>query len=45
MDIQIRLWNKNLSEVQIHYLTSGFFKWSNADNILHELLEATDALP
>ena len=34
-DIQIRFWNENLSEVPKRYLTSMFFKWPNADNILH----------
>ena len=45
MDVQIRFWNENLYEVQTRYLTSRFFKRPNADNILHELLEATDGLP
>ena len=44
MDIQIRFWNENLSEVQTRYLTSKFFKRLNADNILQELLEAIDLL-
>ena len=35
---------KIFSEVKRHYLISRFFKWPNADNILHELLKATDAL-
>ena len=45
MDVQICFWNENLYEVQTRYLTSRFFKRPNADNILHELLEATDGLP
>ena len=32
MDVHIRFWNENLSEVQTRYLTSSFFKWSNVDN-------------
>jgi hypothetical protein len=45
MDVQIRFWNESLYEVQTRYLTSRFFRRPNADNILHELLEATDTLP
>ena len=45
MGIQIRFWNESVSEFQTCYLPSWFFKRPNADNILHEFLEATDALP
>ena len=30
MNVQIRFWNENLSEVQTHYLNSKLLKWQNA---------------
>ena len=41
MDVQIRFWNDTLSEVQT---LSEVLMQTNADIILHELLEATDGL-
>ena len=45
MNVQIHFWNEDLFKVQTLYLTSRFFKCPNADNILSEFLEATEALP
>ena len=45
MNMQICFRNRTLSKAQTLYLTSRFFRWTNADNILHEVLEATDGLP
>ena len=45
MNVLIRFWDENLSEVQTYYLNSKLLNWQNAGNMLYELLEATDTLP
>lgn len=45
MNVPIRFWDENLSEVQTYYLNSKLLNWQNAGNMLYELLEATDTLP
>ena len=45
MNMQICFWNRTLSKAQTLYLTSRFFRWTNADNILLEVLEAIVGSP